>query len=95
MLANAEKTRIGVLYLVALVDSLGFNIFSNVLPVLADSSDPRHHEGSEALSPGTAYSILQFTFCIGVAVFPPFAGRFSDSRGRRPILLISLAMLLC
>lgn len=82
-----------ILCLVSLVDSLGFNIFVNILPVLADPSNPLHFDGAWTLNQGYAYSILQFSFCLGVAIFPPFVGRWSDRIGRRPLLLWCLTLL--
>lgn len=75
---------------IALADSLGYNLLVNVLPVLADSNDPLRFSGADTISSGTAYSIFQFAFCFGVAVFPPFVGRWSDRWGRRPLFVACL-----
>ena len=91
MLANPRLVRVGVLCSLALLDSLGYTLLVNVLPVMTDESDPLHLNGMDGVSAGSAYSVLQFTFCLGVTVFPPFAGRFSDGIGRRPLLLWCLA----
>jgi MFS family permease len=93
MLRTSEALRVLILCCISLSDSLGYNLLVNVLPVLSDRSDPLHYIGADNLSSGFAYSIFQFTFCFGVAVFPPFVGRWSDQVGRRPMLLISLSIL--
>ena len=93
MLTSGQAIRVAILCLISLVDSLGFNIFVNILPVLADPTNPLHFDGAGTLNQGYAYSILQFSFCLGVAVFPPFVGRWSDRRGRRPLLVWCLTLL--
>ena len=93
MLNKQQLIKVLILCCIALTDSLGYNLVVNVLPVLADPSDPLHFAGGDNLSSGSAYSVFQFTFCFGVAVFPLFIGRWSDLAGRRPLLLGSLTIL--
>jgi MFS family permease len=92
MLERDRLLKVAVLWWIALADSLGYNLLLNVLPVLADRDDPPQFEGADNVPPGMAYSIFQFTFCFGVALFPPFVGGWSDRLGRRPLLLACLAV---
>ena len=93
MLDRQQYIKVLILCCISLLDSLGYNLFLNVLPVLADPNDPLHFVGGEDIPSGTAYSIFQFAFCFGVALFPPFLGRLSDRVGRRPLLLFALSVL--
>lgn len=94
MLWRSDYVRIGVLCFGALLDSFGYSLLLNVLPSFVDISDSLHYKGAESLSPGTDYSVLLFTFVSGTTIFPLFVGRWSDSIGRRPLLLCSLLVLL-
>lgn len=94
MLSDSQRGRAVVLCVIALLDSLGYNLFVNVLPVIVDVNDPLHYDGVESINPGFGYSVLQFTFCLGAAMFPPFFGRWSDHTGRRPILIGTLVLLM-
>lgn len=79
-----------ILSLAALVDSMGYTLLVNVLPCMVDVTDPLHYAGIERMDPGTVYSILQFSFVFGAMVFPPFIGKWSDIRGRKPVLILCL-----
>jgi len=78
--SSANKTSLGLIFVIVFIDLLGFAI---VLPLL-----PRYAERLQA-SKGTigllmaSYSAMQF-------IFAPLWGRFSDRVGRRPVLLAGL-----
>src|SRR5262245_59472414 len=69
-----------VLFLVVVIDLIGFGI---VLPLL-----PRYAEKYDA-SP-LQLGILMASFSAMQFLFAPFWGRLSDRRGRRPILMVGL-----
>lgn len=74
------KSPLVVLFLIVVIDLIGFGI---VLPLLPRYSDEYH---ATPLMNGVlmaSFSAMQF-------VFAPFWGRISDRRGRRPILMVGL-----
>lgn len=76
----SKKTALGLVFLIVVIDLLGFAI---VLPLL-----PRYAErfGASGLVIGllfSSYSAMQF-------LFAPIWGRVSDRVGRRPVLLLGL-----
>jgi predicted MFS family arabinose efflux permease len=77
-----NRPALGILFLVVFIDLLGFGMVIPVMPLYAERLG-----ASEAwvglLSSG--YSAMQF-------VFAPVWGRLSDRVGRRPVLLVSIAM---
>ncbi len=77
-----NRPALGVLFLVVFVDLLGFGM---VIPVMALYA--RALGASEASTGwlSTLYSLMQL-------VFAPIWGRLSDRIGRRPVLLLSIAM---
>ena len=89
-----EYGKIGVLCFATLMDSFGYSLLLNVLPSLVDISDPVHFSGVERISAGSAYSLLLFTFVSGTTIFPLIMGRWSDSIGRRILILFSLLIVL-
>jgi MFS family permease len=76
------RSALGVLFLVVLVDLLGFGMVIPTMPLYA-----RHFGVSEAITGllSAGYSAMQL-------VFAPIWGRLSDRYGRRPMLLGSIAM---
>ncbi len=77
-----RQASLGILFLVVFVDLLGFGMVIPVMPIYAE------HLGASEASTGwlsTGYSLMQF-------VFAPIWGRLSDRIGRRPVLLVSIAM---
>ena len=77
-----RQASLGILFLVVFVDLLGFGMVIPVMPIYAE------HLGASEAATGwlsTGYSLMQF-------VFAPIWGRLSDRVGRRPVLLISIAM---
>ncbi len=78
------KTRsaLPILFLVVFVDLLGFGMVIPVMPLYAKAlGAPKEWIGLLM----TGYSAMQF-------VFTPIWGRLSDRHGRRPLLLLSIAM---
>ena len=83
---NNEKKKMRValvlMFLTVFIDLIGFGIIIPLLPLYAKQF------GASGLTVGlllTSYSLMQFFFA-------PMWGRLSDRIGRRPILLISLAL---
>jgi MFS family permease len=77
-----RQASLGILFLVVFVDLLGFGMVIPVMPIYAE------HLGASEAATGwlsTGYSLMQF-------VFAPIWGRLSDRVGRRPMLLLSIAM---
>jgi DHA1 family tetracycline resistance protein-like MFS transporter len=77
---KTQNTAVGIVFLVVVIDLIGFGIVLPLLPLYAK------HYGASPLIIGLlaiSYSATQF-------IFSPILGRMSDRRGRRPILLLSL-----
>jgi len=72
---------VGTLFLVVFLDLLGFGILIPVIPLYAKFFGANEFVGSLLIA---TYSLFQF-------VGAPVLGRLSDERGRRPVLLLSLA----
>ncbi len=77
-----NRSALAILFVIVFVDLLGFGMVIPVMPLYAKALG-----ASEAWTGllSTGYSAMQF-------VFAPIWGRFSDRVGRRPVLLISIAM---
>ncbi|HTT70743.1 MAG TPA: MFS transporter [Anaeromyxobacteraceae bacterium] len=77
-----SRRSLAILFVIVFVDLLGFGM---VIPVMALYA--RKLGASEAVTGwlSTGYSLMQF-------VFAPIWGRLSDRVGRRPVLLVSIAM---
>ena len=75
-------------FLVLVVDLLGFGIVLPLLPRYADLDIP---EGTSKLLSGFVIGALMSSFSAMQFLFAPVWGRLSDRVGRRPILLIGLA----
>lgn len=77
-----NRSALGILFVVVFVDLLGFGMVIPVMPLYAERLG-----ASEAWTGllSTGYSAMQF-------VFAPIWGRLSDRVGRRPVLLVSIAM---
>src|SRR5690349_1695188 len=75
------KARLGSLFIVSVIDILGFGIVIPLVPYMG----VRFNTPPEWITPVIgAYSLCQF-------IAAPFWGRLSDRHGRRPILMSSLA----
>lgn len=73
---------LGLMFLTVFIDLIGFGIVIPLLPLWAK------HYGADGFTIGLlmmSYSLMQFFFA-------PMWGRLSDKIGRRPVLLISLAV---
>jgi DHA1 family tetracycline resistance protein-like MFS transporter len=77
-----RQASLAILFLIVFVDLLGFGMVIPVLPLYAKTLGA-HEAWVGLLSSG--YSAMQF-------VFAPVWGRLSDRVGRRPVLLLSIAM---
>lgn len=77
-----NRSALGILFIVVFIDLLGFSMVIPIMPLYA-----KELGASEAWTGllSTGYSAMQF-------VFAPIWGRFSDRVGRRPVLLLSIAM---
>ncbi len=75
-----DKKRFFTLFVLVFIDLLGFGIIIPVLPYYAQSM------GASALQLG----MLMGTYSAAQFIFAPLWGRWSDSVGRRPVLLICL-----
>ena len=76
------RSSLAILFVIVFVDLLGFGMVIPVMPLYAERL------GASEASTGwlsTGYSLMQF-------VFAPIWGRLSDRVGRRPVLLLSIAM---
>ncbi len=78
---ESPKRAMGIVLLVVFVDLVGFGILIPVIPLYAEAFGATEFVVGLLLA---SYSATQF-------VFAPILGRLSDERGRRPILLLSLA----
>jgi MFS family permease len=73
-------------FLVVVIDLLGFAI---VLPLLPRIAEAYLHGKSQAIT-GLTIGLLFASFSLMQFVFAPLWGRLSDSIGRRPVLLVGL-----
>src|SRR5205807_5959446 len=73
------RAALGIIFLIVLIDLMGFGIIIPMLPFLVP--DPEHHPLTVTML-FSVYSICQF---IGA----PVLGAISDRVGRRPVLTVS------
>ncbi|KAF4672744.1 hypothetical protein FOL47_000148 [Perkinsus chesapeaki] len=88
-----ERFRISLVCVVVLIDHLGMTLALNIIPILVDPSSPSSLQGCGKLSPGVAYSTCMLSYAIGMTFSPAMMGRLSDRFGRRPLLLVSTAII--
>lgn len=74
-----KKSSLLTVFLVVLIDLMGFGIVLPLLPFYADNF------GASAITVGLLYSVYSFAQLI----FSPIWGSYSDRIGRRPIMLLS------
>jgi len=79
--AAGGRRALSLVLLIVFVDLVGFGILIPVIPLYAEAFGASEFVVGLLLA---AYSVTQF-------VFAPLLGRLSDERGRRPVLLLSLA----
>ncbi len=77
-----NRSALAILFIIVFVDLLGFGM---VIPVMALYAERLGAPDSQIGWLMTGYSAMQF-------VFTPIWGRLSDRYGRRPLLLLSIAM---
>ncbi|MFC7204141.1 MFS transporter [Haloferax namakaokahaiae] len=80
MSVENPRRALGVVFVIVFVDLLGFGILIPVIPLYALSFGATEFVGSLLIA---SYSAMQF-------LAAPVLGRLSDTRGRRPVLLLSL-----
>ena len=83
MIPKSPKRQLGpisVLFLAVFIDLVGFGIVIPLLPFWAESLGASPFIYGILLS---SYSAMQF-------IFSPIWGRISDSKGRRPVILVGL-----
>ena len=83
---DASKGALFVLFLVTVIDMIGFGIVIPFLTYLVEDLTPVSQEASIGIWVGvlmTSYSAAQF-------LFSPFWGSLSDRIGRRPVLMVGL-----
>ena len=83
---DASKGALLVLFLVTVIDMIGFGIVIPFLTYLVEDLTPASQEASIGIWVGvlmTSYSAAQF-------LFSPFWGSLSDRIGRRPVLMVGL-----
>src|SRR4051794_7746160 len=74
-------------FLVVVIDLLGFAIVLPLLPRIAEA----YLEGQSKAVTGLTIGLLFSSFSLMQFVFAPLWGRLSDRIGRRPVLLVGLA----
>jgi len=83
---DAGKGALLVLFLVTMIDLIGFGIVIPFLTYLVEDLTPANQTANIGLWVGllmTSYSAAQF-------LFAPFWGSLSDRIGRRPVLMVGL-----
>ncbi len=78
---SGGRNPLAIVLFIVFVDLVGFGILIPIIPLYAEAFGASEFVVGILLA---SYSITQF-------VFAPILGRLSDERGRRPILLLSLA----
>ena len=78
--SNPHAAAIGIIFLVVVIDLIGFGIVLPLLPLYA-----KHYGASPAI-----IGLLAVSYSVTQLFFSPIWGAISDRRGRRPILLLSL-----
>ena len=87
---RSAKSALFIVFLVVVIDLLGFGIVLPLLPIYGDLyvsrlMDPNSHWV------GAVVGLLMAVFSLMQFLFAPIWGRVSDRVGRRPILLLGLA----
>lgn len=90
----ASKSALLIVFLVVVVDLLGFGIVLPLLPVTGDEYVkvlfPDLSDAARERVSGPIIGMLMASFSLMQFVFAPIWGRVSDRIGRRPVLLIGL-----
>ena len=93
--ARASRWALLIVFLVVVIDLLGFGIVLPLLPRLAEAYvgpvlGVEGEGGSDATLVGLIVGLLMSSFSLMQFLFAPIWGRTSDRVGRRPILLMGL-----
>jgi MFS family permease len=86
---RANRSARGIVFLVVVIDLLGFGIVLPLLPRLGEDYLEHLFPGQRALT-GLVLGLLMSSFSLMQFLFAPVWGRVSDHVGRRPILLLGL-----
>src|SRR2546429_7331529 len=84
---TAPRGALLTVFLVVVIDLLGFAIVLPLLPRIAEA----YLEGQSKLATGLTIGLLFSSFSAMQFLFAPLWGRLSDRIGRRPVLLVGLA----
>jgi MFS transporter, DHA1 family, tetracycline resistance protein len=88
----ASRSALAIVFLVVVIDLLGFGIVLPLLPRLGDEYiEALFPGGKEGAAGGAVLGGLLAVFSLMQFLFAPAWGRFSDRIGRRPVLLVGLA----
>jgi MFS family permease len=85
--STAPRGALLTVFLVVVIDLLGFAIVLPLLPRLAEA----YLAGQPKLASGLTIGLLFSSFSAMQFIFAPLWGRLSDRIGRRPVLLVGLA----
>jgi DHA1 family tetracycline resistance protein-like MFS transporter len=77
-----KRSPLGILFLAVFLDLVGFGILIPIQPFYAELFGARP----------AAITLLSASFSLVQFLFAPFLGRISDSVGRRPIMLFTIAI---
>ncbi|MFM7097731.1 MAG: MFS transporter [Gemmataceae bacterium] len=89
--AKSNKFALLMVFLVVFIDLLGFGIVLPLLPIYGDQYVSRVlPAGSSRVFHGIILGLLMSSFSMMQFLFAPAWGRYSDSVGRKPILLLGL-----
>jgi MFS family permease len=90
--SSARRKALFIVFLVVVIDLLGFGIVLPLLPLYANRLlNPLYPAETHRLLHGVFLGGLMASFSFMQFLFAPIYGRISDRIGRRPILLLGLA----
>lgn len=83
-----KKSALGSIYLVVFLDMLGFGL---LIPIIRDLTEELALKSMLDNDPEVLAGILMASYSLAQFLFTPLLGRISDMRGRKPILILSIA----
>ncbi len=90
--SGGRRKALFIVFLVVVIDLLGFGIVLPLLPLYANNLlGPHYPVETHRLLHGIVLGALMASFSLMQFLFAPIYGRISDRIGRRPILLLGLA----